>query len=228
MKSPRINIRFAGEEWVLDSAGALYWPAQQALIVSDMHLEKSTYLAHHGSFIAPYDTLDTLERLERLLEIYQPRELILLGDSFHDHNAWHRLEDSLRERILGLSDYVEHCRWVEGNHDSALLSNTLSHVSAMHRVEDVLFTHEHNPDSSQPQIIGHYHPKASLSLANRRLRSPCFVVAPHVLIMPAFGSYTGGLDIRHEAFRPVLQDAPIQLYILYQQSIYPVNREYVF
>lgn len=223
MPSPRIEITFAGQDVVLDGAGTLYWPAQHTLIVSDMHLEKSTYLAQHGAFIAPYDTIDTLERLEGLIALYRPRELILLGDSFHDRFAWERLGDALRERILNLSAMVERCSWIEGNHDVGLLGQTLNHTSTDRIVSGIRFTHDYAADSPLPQIIGHYHPKTTLTLANQTLRQPCFVVTPHLLIMPSFGKYTGGLDIRHEAFTPLLAGHPFALYLLYRSSVYPVT-----
>ena len=104
--SSACSIRFGGEEFHLLAEGALYWPEKGLLAVSDLHLEKATYLAGQGSFIAPYDTLDTLNRLDTLVQTHKPRELLLLGDSFHDHHAWQRLEVILDVGLSARLDFL--------------------------------------------------------------------------------------------------------------------------
>src|ERR1700679_266508 len=102
MPSPEVCIRFAGHDWLLDARRAVYWPAEETLIVSDLHLEKSTFLSHFGHFIPPYDSHDTLLRLEALIAHYRPKRLLLLGDSFHDRQAFRRLAEPTRLRLLAL------------------------------------------------------------------------------------------------------------------------------
>ena len=217
-----IEINFAGQALQLDPSGALWWPSRRILVVSDLHFEKSTFLAQHGSAIAPYDTQAVaLERLEALVRRYQPRELLLLGDSFHDRQAWARMDSGLQQRLLALAAQVEICRWLEGNHDAALSTQAL-HFEKHHTVDGVFFTHEPETDITLPQIMGHYHPKASIGVKGMYVRGPCFVVTQRVLIMPAFGTYTGGLDIRHEVLRELIGKDAAQYYLLHKQSIYPV------
>ncbi|MBW8883051.1 MAG: metallophosphoesterase, partial [Asticcacaulis sp.] len=112
-----LEVAFAGRYFVLDAGLGLYWAEHGMLVVSDLHLEKSTFLAQFGSAVAPYDSMDTLARLRALVERYRPKSLILLGDTFHDRNAWLRLEDRTRCDLLELFDSVEHCHFIEGNHD---------------------------------------------------------------------------------------------------------------
>jgi len=218
MKSPDLTIQFGGQKLLLDGSGALWWPAQRLLVVSDMHLEKSTFLASHGSLIPPYDTQDTLDRLEQRIDHYQPRELILLGDSFHDRFAWARLPETIRRRILAIASRVEQCVWLEGNHDIHLQGHALQGVAATRELEGLLFSHEHAP-SALPQIIGHYHPKLSLKLRTTRVRGKCFVQGERLLIMPSFGSYTGGLDIADPAFDAVMGEAVRRYYLLHGGNV---------
>lgn len=218
MKSAH-EIIFAGQHLLLDASGALWWSSQRTLIVSDLHLEKSTFLARHGSAIAPYDTLDTLERLEALLTHYQPQELVLLGDSFHDRDAWGRLEKPLRERLATLTARVTQCHWIEGNHDVLLAAHNLPFIPNLIR-EGILLTHEHEPEQAMPQMLGHYHPKINLTYKGMYLRDRCFVQTSRLLILPAFGSYTGGLDTRHAAFKALTQGEPMQQYLLYKGKVH--------
>lgn len=220
MTSPRTEIIFAGHALVLDAAGALFWPAESMLVVSDMHLEKSTYFAARGSLIAPYDTHDTLARLAALVDQYQPQTLLLLGDSFHDARAWERLDASLRTALQAITHRVPHCHWVEGNHDRQMLQQVPgARMEYQHR-GGIAFNHERDAAEARPQIIGHYHPKITLPLATRKLRGPCFLVTPTLLVMPAFGSYTGGLDLHDPAFFDLLGNTPYTAHLIYRARLY--------
>ena len=53
-------FEFAGHELLLGTGRAVYWPAEQALIVADLHLEKASWFARAGQMLPPYDTLETL------------------------------------------------------------------------------------------------------------------------------------------------------------------------
>lgn len=211
------RIVFAGHAMQLHASGVLYWPAQQLLIASDLHLEKATFLAQHGSALPPYDTLDTLERLEQAIAHYRPARLALLGDSFHDAFAWQRLDAALRARIEALAHQVPQLHWIEGNHDIGLRGN--HHFEPALHIEGVVLTHDFDPDAPY-QIIGHYHPKTTLKIANRTIHGRCFATTPHLLMMPAFGSFTGGLSITDPAIRRLAGEQEMASYLLYQQGIY--------
>lgn len=221
MSSAEHRITFAGHSMVLNGHGVLYWPDQGLLVASDLHLEKGTFLAQRGSTLPPYDTLDTLERLERSIADYEPRRLLLLGDSFHDCEAWERLDEGLRVRLTRVAGRANECIWVEGNHDVGLRIAPFAFVDAA-EFEGVLFSHHYNPDYAGAQMIGHYHPCTTIFLSGRRLRGKCFLQAEQLMIMPAFGTYTGGLDVQDAAYA-LLPTDPRQLHLIYQGSIYPLH-----
>lgn len=221
MSLNNVAIRFAGQDLQLDPEGVLYWPSEHTLIASDLHFEKSTFLAQHGSLVPPYDTHDTLERLERLVKKYKPKKLILLGDSFHDRSAWKRLDVALQKRITALAKTVP-CVWLEGNHDVALAGHELGDFAAQHQVAGILFTHEPAKDIEGPQIIGHYHPKIRLTLRAAKVSGRCFVHTDRMFVMPSFGSYTGGLDVRDEAFNQVLEGSEPELYMIHGTHVHRI------
>jgi DNA ligase-associated metallophosphoesterase len=213
-----LDIDFAGQRFVLDAALGLYWPARRMLVVSDLHLEKATFLAQFGSPLAPYDTLDTLNRLEALVTKYCPQSLVMLGDSFHDRHAWERLEMNARQQFRTICSAVEYCYLVEGNHDIGLLSD--SGLKFTDRIERDGLTFRHEPAGHPaPQIIGHFHPKLRTLLHGHRLIGKCFAVNQSLLIMPAFGSFTGGLDLTDEAFVSLAKSDPFHAYIVYKTTI---------
>lgn len=204
--------RFANENIVLDQSGILYWPKQNTLVVSDLHFEKASFLNTNGNSLPELDTLDTLERLADCLNVYRPNKLICLGDSFHDHNAWSRFPEHLKQKLLGLIDSVEQWIWIQGNHDPEIPSELPGEKFSEYRVGDIGFCHhpatsdvnicdtrtsEDNTVSAN-LIFGHFHPKYKTSHAGQTLSGKCFLQGSKFIVMPSFGSFTGGLWVSDE------------------------------
>ena len=79
-----VPFSFAGEELVLVAGRALYWPRERALLVADLHLEKSSFYARFGQMLPPYDSRETLERVAMAVRETGARRVFCLGDNFHD------------------------------------------------------------------------------------------------------------------------------------------------
>ena len=105
-----------GVELVTACDDVAYWPAEQTLLVADLHLEKDPSFARRGQPPPPYDTMATLKRLAAFLEKWQPRRVIALGDSFHDHEASSRLAPDAVQLLTGFLQDREWI-WITGNHD---------------------------------------------------------------------------------------------------------------
>lgn len=213
------RIQFAGHELLLDANGALYWPQERLLLVSDLHLEKASFLAQFGSMIPRYDTRDTLSRLERLILHYQPQQLVCLGDSFHDAKACSRLAESDHRHLSRLAESVTSWHWVLGNHDPALPSWLPGQCVPKMDMQGISLVHE--PEAHRGfQIIGHFHPKLSLVLQGHKITGKVFAQDDKLLLMPAFGAYTGGLDVQHEALTSRLSQP--DYYLMYREKIWKV------
>ena len=144
-----ISIVFAGQELLLDGSGALYWPSQRMLLVSDLHLEKGSFLAQYGSALPQYDTRDTLLRLQQAIARYKPQRVVCLGDSFHDSKALSRL---LNEDSRALSDMVNAHEWIWilGNHDNSLGELFPGITRAREELEGICLTHEPDAQATAP------------------------------------------------------------------------------
>lgn len=189
-------ITFAGERVMLDPAGVAFFPGRRLLAVADLHLEKGSALAARGAALPPYDSRATLERLWRAVRLWRPARLVALGDSFHDRHGATRLEAEARTRlaaIAALTDLV----WVLGNHDPLPPENLPGTAHAEWREGAITFRHEGG--GATPEICGHHHPKARIATRGKSIARPCFVASPTRLMLPAFGAYTGGLDVRDPA-----------------------------
>jgi uncharacterized protein len=190
-------IHLAGERLMLDPAGALFWPAQGVLAVSDLHLEKGSSFARKGMLLPPWDSRVTLDRLALVIRRWRPRIIVALGDSFHDVNGAARLAPSDAARIEAIrreADFV----WVLGNHDPKPAADMGGQFVRECTIGPIVFRHQ-GKRGAVGEICGHHHPKAAAPARGGPITRPCFVLGSERLMLPAFGAYTGGLDVTHPA-----------------------------
>jgi len=189
-----VTLTLNGTELLADASGALFWPARESLIVADLHLEKGSSLARKGTLLPPYDTRATIDRLRAAIETYCPRRVICVGDSFHDSTGSQRLSGEDRAELAALIHQLDWL-WIIGNHDP-VPPHGLGGAVADGLVDGALsFRHEALDDGAPGEISGHYHPVARLRVKGRTVSGRCFVNDGARLILPAFGAYTGGLDV---------------------------------
>jgi uncharacterized protein len=186
-----LSFTFAGTELLALPSGALYWPAQALLCASDLHLGKSERMARRGGpMLPPYEARETLARLADDIQAHAPRTVICLGDSFDDPDAMRALEPEARTRITTLMA-GRRWIWIEGNHDAGPVDLGGTHLVQFRQVP-LTFRHLARSGAAG-EISGHYHPKARLALRGRTITRRCFLVDAARLILPAYGTYTGGL-----------------------------------
>lgn len=173
---------------VATAARALWLPATQTLCVSDLHLGKAGRIARRGgTMLPPYETLDTLHRLATVIGDFAPKTVICLGDSFDDMDA----ADELLPDALTTITQLQAGRlwyWIEGNHDAGPIGIGGTHVQSLSHAG---LHFRHIATEARGEVSGHYHPKHAI--AGTGPARPCFVYDAHRLILPAFGTYTGGL-----------------------------------
>lgn len=206
-------IGLVGARLSLLPSGVLWWPAAGLMAAGDLHLGKAGRTARLGaSLLPPYETAETLERLEAEVARLAPRTVLLLGDSFDDTAAADRLADEVVGRLMRLAA-GRRWIWIAGNHDPGPLALPGSH-RAEWREGPLVFRHiaesgaEAGAEAGAPgfpgEVSAHYHPKARLCLRGQPIARACFLADSARLILPAFGTYTGGLDIRDPAFDALL------------------------
>ena len=181
----------------LDPAGALFWPAERVAVVADLHLEKATAAARQGHLVPPYDSRITLEKLALLIRRLKPKTLIALGDSFHDRNGPARLTAADKKRLADISA-ATNIIWVQGNHDPAGHEHLPGQSTAEFTLGGLTFRHQATPGAA-PEISGHFHPKARVPTRAGEVTRPCFVADAKKIMLPAFGAFTGGLNVRAPA-----------------------------
>lgn len=191
-----VPLSFGAHEFLALAEGALYWPARSALLVADLHFEKGSWFASKGQMLPPYDSLATLTAVAALADRTGARELWCLGDSFHDSAGCERLPADARALLTALTARLD-WRWITGNHDSLLVDHCGGTIVEEAEVDGLVLRHQAEPDDPRPELSGHFHPKLRISMRGRQVSRRCFVATARKLILPAFGSLTGGLDAHH-------------------------------
>lgn len=214
------RITLGGLDLIPDLSGALYVPDFEALIVADLHFEKGSSLARRGVHLPPYDTRETLAQLGAAIAAAGPRRLILLGDSFHDGGARERIDAGDVAMLRTMTDGLD-IIWIAGNHDPQPPRDLGGVV-----VEEIALGQlslRHAPShlgEAEYEIAGHLHPAAALSQRGRKMRCRCFAGDERRLVMPAFGAFTGGLDVRDEAFMPVFPTGEFFVWMIGGRAIH--------
>lgn len=191
-----VPFSFASHSLIALPQGALFWPERRALLLADLHLEKASWFARFGQMLPPYDSQATLADLTLIAAATSAREIWCLGDSFHDSHGCERLPALAREMLVALTSRLR-WTWITGNHDPAIADHCGGEIVSEAEVDGLVLRHEADRREMRPELSGHFHPKLRVSMRGRRISRRCFVATPTKLILPAFGSLTGGLDAHH-------------------------------
>ncbi len=206
-------VGIAGECALCDRSGALYFPDFRLLCVSDLHLEKGSAFARRGALIPPYDTAATLLRLQAAIAEYEPRIVVSLGDSFHDGWGAERLPAAFREKLEMLiagRDWF----WIAGNHDPDAPADLPGETVRELAVGSLRFRHEPSWQQAEGEVAGHLHPCARIVQRGRSVRRRCFAGDGKRMIMPAFGAYTGSLNVLDRAYHGLFSRETLMAYML--------------
>ena len=191
-----VLFTFAGTELMALPQGALFWPARRALLLADLHLEKASFFARFGQMLPPYDSMATLADVAALAAACAPTEIWCLGDSFHDVRGCERLPAQAQDMLRALTA-AHRWTWITGNHDAGFTDHCGGTIMDEALVDGIILRHEADRRETRPELSGHFHPKLRLTVRGRRVARRCFVASGTKLILPAFGSLTGGLDADH-------------------------------
>jgi DNA ligase-associated metallophosphoesterase len=205
-----VAAEVAGMTVLARASGALWREAERMLIAADLHLEKGSAYAARGQLLPPYDTRETLARLTAEAARLRPRTIVLLGDSFHDGEGEARLapDDAQALRTLAaVADLV----WIVGNHDAEGPRSLPGAVLPSLSVAGLVFVHAPAARPAEGEVAGHLHPSAKVKGRTASVRRRCFVTDGERVVMPAFGAYAGGLNVRDAAFRELFVRPPLAI-----------------
>lgn len=219
--SLRSHLCVSGHRMQPLAAGALYWEAEDTLLVADLHLEKGAAFAALGMLLPPYDTRTTLERLAKAIRAVNPSRVVALGDSFHRPESALQLAGEDLAFLLKLQQGRE-WYWICGNHDPHLPASIGGTVCATLTICGLTLRHEPSPQQSAREIAGHLHPVARIARRGTAVRRRCFATDGIRLVMPAFGAYAGGLNVLDDAFASLFLRHRLEAWMMGRAQVYPV------
>jgi DNA ligase-associated metallophosphoesterase len=217
----RSPIELAGQSLLPIAAGALYWEAESTLLVADLHLEKGAAFAARGMMLPPYDTRSTLRGLAACIEMFDPRRVVALGDSFHRSELAGSMHGDDRDALTALQRGRE-WYWILGNHDPDLPDDIGGFVCRSLTIGGITLRHEPTVGRSA-EIAGHLHPVARIARRGEVFRRKCFATDGLRLVMPAFGAYTGGLNLLDEAFSSLFSWHRLEAWLAGRMNVYPLQ-----
>ncbi len=215
------TIAIASMRAVCDQRGALHLPELDLLVVSDLHLEKGSSHARRGRLIPPYDTAATLARLASVVDDYAPRTIVSLGDSFHDGEGAARLPEPFRDSLIGMMKGRDWF-WVAGNHDPDAPDDLPGETVQELAVGGLVFRHEPSKGHAEGEVAGHLHPCARIVQRSRSVRRRCFVSDGARLVMPAFGAFTGSLNVLDRAYKGMFRNGAPTAYMIGTSRVYAI------
>lgn len=211
----------AGVAAVCDPSGGLYLPDCRTLVVSDLHLERGSAFARLGMMLPPYDTIAKISLVEEVVGRYAPKRLVSLGDSFHDRRGSELMAAAYRERLARLASSLDTV-WVDGNHDPDGVVGLPGTRAAEVDISGLRFRHQADPTFVYGEVSGHFHPSATVIRRGTRVRRPCFASDGIRMVMPAFGTIAGGLDLDHRAMSGLFDRGTLVAHVVGTGRVYPV------
>lgn len=221
-QSPDLIVN--GTRLLADISGVAFEPETATLMVADLHFEKGSAFAARGQLLPPYDTRETLRRLSCAIDRLQARRVFALGDSFHDLGADGRMHASDAQALAALVSSVDDWLWIEGNHDPEPPARFGGRTAPQAELKGLILRHEPTDGPCPGEVAGHLHPCARVSVRGRGLRRRCFATDGDRLVLPAFGAFTGGLNVCDSAWHTVFEGRPTA-WMLGDAGVFPIAGE---
>ena len=191
-----VSVVFAENKLQLLPQKAVWWEAESTLLMSDVHLGKGETFRRQGLAIPTGSSADDLASITALIERWHPARVAILGDLVHGVPG-EQLVDTFRrwrDRHRAIEMIL-----VAGNHDQHMHSIPEAWSLAVCELDtcaNLTLAHAPSDDESGFEIVGHIHPAIRMRAGrNDSLRAPAFWLQPRRLVLPAFGSFTGGYTI---------------------------------
>ena len=206
---PAFPHRIRGQQLWLSPHRCLFWEEERSLILSDLHFGKTGHFRKAGIAVPQSIYREDLLRLLSLIQYFQPRQLLVVGDLFHSRenkelNLFRRWRDDFPDLgirlILGNHDILH-----EGWYEAAGITVSreilrMGEFAFIHDITEAAAAGE--PGAGKPAgmapyfFSGHLHPGIRIrGMGKQSLQFPCFYFGGQYAILPAFGRFTGTVSI---------------------------------
>ncbi len=198
------SYRIRDQQLWLSPDRCIFWEEERSLIVSDLHFGKTGHFRKSGIGVPQAVYREDLQRLLALVQYFQPRQLLVVGDLFHSReNKELELFQRWRNDLAGLA-----VRLIMGNHD--ILGEEwyrqagIEVIPKQLQIGDFLFVHDiEDADAGDRTDLysfsGHIHPGIRINgMGRQSIHLPCFYFGASYAVLPAFSRFTGTVSIEPE------------------------------
>jgi uncharacterized protein len=196
-RSARVDV--CGEQLVLLSERAVFWPRTETLLIADAHFGKAASFRASGVPVPHGTTAEALGRVDTLLERTSARRIVFLGDFLHAK------EGRAPATVNALAEWRARHQTIDmtlvrGNHDRHAgdppQEIAIDCVDAPLLDGPFALTHHPRAVPGAYVLAGHLHPAAVLTgPARQRERLACFWLGTEIGVLPAFGDFTGVAEV---------------------------------
>jgi uncharacterized protein len=209
------RILLSGKSFVADPTGALFWPAENTLIVADLRLSKCSYLEGEDVVLPPYDTASSFEKLEEALDRYDPFRVIALGDSFATSAC-----ALSPHQVHWLQDMMEGREWYWVSSNPGELPEGVEGAAVPHMMlGGVKFRGEPVRAPVANEIAGGLHPVAQISQYGYPARGRCFLSNGMRMVLPSLGNYSHGTNVLSADLDPLLGHGGLFVWFISQGRV---------
>jgi uncharacterized protein len=210
------RVLLSGKSFIADPTGALFWPAENTLIVADLNLSKCSYLDGEDVVLPPYDTTSAFEKLEDALDRYDPSRVIALGNSFAGLSSC----GFSQHQSDWLQDTMEDREWYWVCQDLAETPDGIGGTIVPYLVVNgIKFRAEPVRAPVANEIAGGLHPVAQVSQYGHLLRGRCFVSNGMRMVLPSLGNYSAGNNVLSSDFDPLLGQGGLFVWFISQERV---------
>lgn len=185
-----MKITIHNQNFELHPCGAVFWEEKKILLISDLHLGKVSHFRKHGMAIPEKAVLENFNRLNNILELFDAKTIIFLGDLFHS-----KMNAEWKLFVEWIKKHSHKIILVEGNHDiisKKYYADLNIEIYSELVIDNFLLTHHPKVEQGYFNFCGHIHPGIQLrGLGKQSLNLSCFFRKPNQMIFPAFGEFTG-------------------------------------
>lgn len=217
------RILMSGKAFVADVSGALFWPAEETLIVSDLHLKRdANTLGAHSPF-QNHQTRATLIKLSHLILEYNAKQVVILGDGLHPTNSYEQfLSNEDTDRLRALQEMAEWIWVTDSKPIPDFLIDFNATVLSSFSFGGLTFRHKPVAGPIAHEIAGSLHPIAKTKSQYKGAEQRCFVSNNVRIVMPSFAQQQQGRNVLDKAFTPIFASQSLYIWLIGLSTVEPV------